>query len=181
MQTCPDPYEPAPWADLYDAVGNPVLTPPTILKPSTTVIIYEPYVLHMAVTWRVVCQHRADNHYWSFIGGAQEIGESLPACAIREALEETGLSICVERLVCVDSDPAHGAVMQYPDGNIIQYTNMTFLARCPRAKETPLTWSPDEAVTVGWFPVTQLPSPFTPTHQWRLQQALALNQHPPVR
>ncbi len=182
MQTHPDPHEPSGWAEWYDALGNPVFRPPMLLKPSTTVIIYEPYVDNMTVTWRVVCQHRRDNQYWSFIGGAQEIGESLPACAEREAFEETGLLIKLERIVCVDSDPHQGAIMQYPDGNIIQYTNVTFLARSLRPScSTRLTWSHDEAITVGWFPLQALPTPLTPPHHWRLQQALALNQHPPIR
>ena len=170
------------WPYAYDATGAPLYQPPTHLRPSTTVIIYEPYVRGMEVTWRVVCQHRADNHHWSFIGGAQEIGESLPACAIREAYEETGLRICLERLVCVDSDPAHGAIMQYPDGNVVQYTNCTFLARClDPDPQRQLRWASEEATEVAWFPVLALPQPFTLAHQWRLHQALMINQHPPVR
>jgi 8-oxo-dGTP pyrophosphatase MutT (NUDIX family) len=35
--------------------------------------------------------HRTDNDNWSLPGGAQDLGESLPQCAVRETLEETGV------------------------------------------------------------------------------------------
>ena len=38
---------------------------------------------------------------WSITGGAVEFLETLEAAAMREALEETGLTVRIERLLCV--------------------------------------------------------------------------------
>ncbi len=167
------------WPVFYDAQGAPIYQNPDRLLPSTTIIIYEPYATEGAVSWRVLCHQRADNGYWGFVGGAQEIGESLAECARREALEETGLPVHLERMVCVDSDPQYGAVMLYPDGNVVQYVNVTFLARL--ATTEAVLRKSEESSALGWFLVNELPSPFSTLHQWRLTQALRLNQHPPVR
>ncbi len=180
MQTSVDAHE--AWPLYYDAQGYPIFRHPDRLLPSTTIIIYEPYVYHLAVTWAVLCHQRRDNQQWGFVGGAQEIGESLATCARREALEETGLTVVLERMVCVDSDPAHGAIHPYPDGHVVQYTNVTFLARATVSmQEAVLVADPTETTQIGWFPVHALPTPFSPLHTWRLHQALAINQHPPVR
>ncbi len=45
-------------------------------------------------------QHHADLHtYWLLPGGGLEIGETDEQCAAREAFEETGLQVRVERLL----------------------------------------------------------------------------------
>jgi ADP-ribose pyrophosphatase YjhB (NUDIX family) len=110
-------------------------------------------------------------------GGRQEIGESIMQCAFREAHEETGLSIGIERIVCVDSDPVDHAICVYPDETIIQYCNVTFLAWVLQGH---LRLS-DESTRVLWTTIKDLPEPFLPAHRWRLEQAFREDQKVVVR
>lgn len=47
---------------------------------------------------------------WSIVGGKVEVMETVPATAVREALEETGLEVELVRLLCVTDHllPAEG-------------------------------------------------------------------------
>jgi ADP-ribose pyrophosphatase YjhB (NUDIX family) len=98
-----------------------------------------------------------------------EPGESLTACALREAEEETGLQVQLGRLVCIQSDPTHYALCRYPDGTLVHYCNHTFLAW---TTETHLRPS-EESLQVCWVRTDCLPVPFLLSHHWRLVQALA--------
>lgn len=145
--------------------GFPVTQWPTVVLPSTTVIITCP----RPHGYDVICHQRRDNGWWGLPGGRMEIGESILMCAIREAREETGLTIIIERLACVDSDPEHGALVAYPDGNLIHYCNLTFL--CHSVGHATLSVS-DESLHVGWYDSARLPQPFLPAHLWRLEMGL---------
>ena len=57
----------------------------------------------------IVLIKRANDPYknhWALPGGFVEIGETVEQATIREALEETGLTIKLEKLLGVYSDPA---------------------------------------------------------------------------
>jgi 8-oxo-dGTP pyrophosphatase MutT (NUDIX family) len=47
---------------------------------------------------KILLEHRVDSNRWSIIGGALNIDEDLVSCAIREAYEETGLSLDKKQL-----------------------------------------------------------------------------------
>ena len=67
---------------------------------------------------------RSDNGLWAIPGGAQDVGESIVATAIREVREETGISIDVVGLVGIYSDPGH--VIAYDDGEVRQEFSVCF-------------------------------------------------------
>ena len=59
---------------------------------------------------RVLVIRRDDNDQWEAPGGVLELGESFENGVRREVLEETGLTITVERLTGVYKNLTHGIV-----------------------------------------------------------------------
>jgi 8-oxo-dGTP diphosphatase len=51
---------------------------------------------------RVLMVKNTKNDLWSLPGGGVETGETLEQAAVREAYEETGLTITVENILCVN-------------------------------------------------------------------------------
>jgi 8-oxo-dGTP pyrophosphatase MutT (NUDIX family) len=151
-----------------DSCGHPVTQWPGRIVPSATVIIVRGAPAQDAIPWQVLCQRRSDNGWWGMPGGAQEPGESIEECAVREALEETGLHIHLHGAVCVDSDPCHYAVCTYPNG-IVHYTNVSFLA----SGEGDALVVSAESLALEWHSMHALPQPFLLNHLWRLEQAWA--------
>jgi 8-oxo-dGTP pyrophosphatase MutT (NUDIX family) len=76
---------------------------------------------------RILLLRRADSGNWALPGGGMEPGESLPACAIREVKEETGLDITISGLVGIYTDPKH--VIAYADGEVRQQFNICFTGK----------------------------------------------------
>ena len=66
----------------------------------------------------ILLERRSDNGLWGLPGGRVEPGESLLQTALREAKEETGLTIAVTRLLGVYSGP-EDRIVNYPD-NVVQ-------------------------------------------------------------
>ena len=67
---------------------------------------------------KVLLTKRADNGLWCLPGGGVDPGESVEETVIREAWEETGLTIRVLRLIGVYSDPDWLVV--YSDDTAVQ-------------------------------------------------------------
>ncbi|MFD4346430.1 NUDIX domain-containing protein [Streptomyces coelicoflavus] len=94
---------------------------------------------------RILLQRRVDNGMWALPGGAMNLGESLPECAVRETREETGLDVEVVGIVGTYSNPRH--VFAYDDGEVRQEFSICFLARPVGGR---LTVS-EESTEVRWF------------------------------
>lgn len=113
----------------------------------------------------VLLTRRADNDEWAPITGILDPGEEPAVGAAREALEETGVEVRVDRLASVSSSPqvVHG------NGDLGVYLDLTFAC----------TWvsgdarvADDENTDVRWWPVAALP----PMSDWlreRIDDVLA--------
>ncbi|MEN8260328.1 MAG: NUDIX hydrolase [Pseudomonadota bacterium] len=53
----------------------------------------------------VLIERRNPPHGWAIPGGFVDVGESVEAAAVREALEETGLQVTLKALLGLYSDP----------------------------------------------------------------------------
>jgi 8-oxo-dGTP diphosphatase len=90
---------------------------------------------------------------WSIVGGKLEYLETLHDCALREALEEVGLAISIEGLLCV-TDHLLPHESQH-------WVSPAYLGRVAngRAKNC----EPGKTSQVRWFPIDQLPPNLTMT------------------
>ncbi len=91
------------------------------------------------------------NGTWSFSGGHLERGETPEECAIRETMEETGLTIDSAHIVAITND-------LFPDGG--HY--VTIWMKADGVDDGEVILDPTEASEYGWFPMDALPSPLFP-------------------
>ncbi|MFF8831413.1 NUDIX domain-containing protein [Streptomyces sp. NPDC015131] len=114
---------------------------------------------------RVLLVRRADNGWWSIVGGIPEPGEQPAVSIVREVYEETAVECVAERVVLVETLPT----ITYPNGDQCQYMDTCF--RC-RAVGGEARVNDDESTEVGWFPLDALP-PLRPGDLFRIKQACA--------
>lgn len=76
---------------------------------------------------RILLIHKTDNDLWALPGGGHDVGESIAQTVVREVEEETGISVVVESVVGLYTDPQH--VMAYDDGEVRQQFSICFRAR----------------------------------------------------
>ncbi|MGP4097179.1 NUDIX domain-containing protein [Nonomuraea sp. KM90] len=90
---------------------------------------------------------RSDNDNWALPGGAIDLGESIPQAAIRETLEETGITCEITGLVGTYSDPGH--VIHYTSNDEVrQEFSLVLTARPVSGLPTPSS----ESREVRWVP-----------------------------
>lgn len=114
----------------------------------------------------VLCVQRADNGSWTAICGVVDPGEDPHVTCVREAAEEAGVEIEVERLVLM----AVTGTVTYPNADQTNYLDHTFRARWVSGEAHV---ADDESASVGWFPAHQLPEPMS--EQMRTRIAVALH------
>jgi 8-oxo-dGTP diphosphatase len=112
---------------------------------------------------------------WAPVSGHVEPGETLTAALHREVLEETGVTIAVERLVSLYSDPAF-QIVAYPDGSRVQFVTALFACRVTGGT---LRGS-DEGTEWGWFAPSDLPEPLLPYARVWLADAASVPVGEPV-
>jgi 8-oxo-dGTP pyrophosphatase MutT (NUDIX family) len=106
----------------------------------------------------ILLVRRADNGAWTPITGIPEPGEEPAAAAAREALEETGVVIRVDRLASTSVFP--GVV--HANGDRASYLDLTFACAYVSGEAHV---GDDESVDVRWFPVDALPEMEAPMLQ----------------
>jgi 8-oxo-dGTP diphosphatase len=102
----------------------------------------------------ILLQRRKSVHgegTWSTPGGHLDFGESPADCAVREAAEETGLTI---------ADVKFGGVTNDLFDNERHYVTLWFESVCEAGEET--VAAPYEMSEIGWFEAGDLPSPLFP-------------------
>lgn len=89
----------------------------TTRKPSASVVLRN----HRG---ELLLLRRADSGRWTIPTGGLKKNETMSACAVRECLEETGLTVELTGLVGVFTDPRHR--IAYPDGEVRVPVNVCF-------------------------------------------------------
>ena len=111
---------------------------------------------------RVLLCHRRDHDFWNQPGGGVEAGETPWQAMLREAREETGLEVVIERLAGVYCWPDHDEII------------FSFVCRVVGGALT----TSDEARAVAWFMPDELPPNTFPEHVERIRDALANASEP---
>jgi ADP-ribose pyrophosphatase YjhB (NUDIX family) len=125
---------------------------------------------------RVLLHRRRVGGGWAPPSGSLEAGEDLRSGLLREVSEETSLTVDVERLAGVYSDPAY-QIVHYPDGRAVHFVTCLFTCRLRRGN---LRGS-DEGTAWAWFSPGSLPEKLTPYARVWLRDALSGEKHVVVR
>ncbi len=99
---------------------------------------------------RVLLTERADNGRWAPVTGILDPGEEPAVGARREALEETGVEIAVERLAAVSVSPR----ITHVNGDRAVYLDLTFACSWLSGESYA---ADDENTDVRWWPLADLP------------------------
>jgi 8-oxo-dGTP pyrophosphatase MutT (NUDIX family) len=116
------------------AIGHELL-----LLPSVAVLAWDG-------DGRLLLVREASTGLWQTIGGAVEPDESPHEAAMREAREEAGVTISIERIRGVTGGPQFR--LRYPNDDLVGYVTTVFDARLVDGVPQP---DGDETIDVGWF------------------------------
>ena len=93
---------------------------------------------------RILLIQRTDNGLWALPGGAQEFGEYIAETAVRETIEETGVTVEVIDIVGIYTNPNH--LVEFTDGEVRQQFSICFRAKYVSGEPT----TSDESSNVRW-------------------------------
>jgi 8-oxo-dGTP pyrophosphatase MutT (NUDIX family) len=148
-------------------LNDPAAPRPNSLVPAAGVLAVDE-------TGRVLLQRRRDTGQWAIPMGKQELGETVAQCAVRETLEETGVTVEVTGLLGIYSDPGH--IVAYTDGEVRQEYEIILLGRPVSGEPT----ANDEASAAGWFTSSELQALDIHPTQWRQLRDWLDGTHPRI-
>ncbi len=126
--------------ELRSKIGNQVLMIPGV----AAVILNE--------SNQLLLQKKSDGS-WSLPAGMIEPGESPSQAVIREAREETGLAVEVERVLGVFGGEGFG--FAYPNGDQVEYTVIMF--KCQQTGQFAEDLD-EETLELAWFSRSDMPT-----------------------
>lgn len=100
---------------------------------------------------RLLMVREANTGRWQTIGGAIEPDESPHEAAVREAAEEAGVAVSLQRIRGVVGGPRFRLL--YPNGDLVSYVPTIFDASVMRGTPRP---DGEETLEVAWFSPAQL-------------------------
>lgn len=123
---------------------------------------------------RLLIIHKTDNDLWALPGGGHDIGESIGDTVVREVVEETGITVQVDGIVGLYTNPEH--VLAYDDGEVRQQFSICF-----RAHPTGGTLrTSSESKEVRWVAPADLDKlNIHPSMRLRIQHGLDDSRHEP--
>ena len=77
---------------------------------------------------QILLQERTDRNKWGLPGGCQDLGEDLRITAIREAYEETGIKLDLDKLELIDTLSGKSRKNNCPNGDIVYNNTSLYLA-----------------------------------------------------
>ena len=110
---------------------------------------------------QILLMQRADMPLWGLPGGAVDANESIAQAAMREAFEETGLVVKLDRIVGIYSRPHWG-----------EGSHAVLFTAHPVGGE--LLTKTDETINAGYFDRTQLPKDTMSWFHQRIEDAFAV-------
>jgi 8-oxo-dGTP pyrophosphatase MutT (NUDIX family) len=117
----------------------------------------------------ILLVQRADNGHWTPITGIPEPGEEPAVAAAREALEETGVVVSVDRLASTSTYP--GVV--HANGDLASYLDLTFACTYVSGEAHV---ADDESRDVRWYPLDAMPEMTDPSMRQRIEDAVSGEQ-----
>lgn len=128
-----------------------------LLMPGVVMVVFDEH-------GRILLNQRTDSGRWALISGIPDPGEQPAQAAVREILEETGVSAVVERVLSVFSNEP----IVYPNGDQAQYVDIVLQCRAVGGQARV---NDDESLDVRWFAPDELP-PLGPIALGRIEMAL---------